>query len=203
MQKAIEARYPGIYKDVDELKQDYPDFSPQIRQWSDDLSFLFGRGRYAVRLPEEEVIISKTGMVKTTRRCSVEGKAGCKIIPPKHPSLGVVGTLQLGAPSHSPITKYKISWSGTSDGTILTNGHCFAAYKASDEPLELTISVEGFLPIVIKNIYGNRLIAATFDKERNHYGTIRISTDTFNQSKTCLQSVRDQWPNVGGWAWKR
>lgn len=201
VQAAIEHSYPDIYADLPDLRRDYPDFEPRVRQWSDDLVFLFGEGLYAVRMPEEEVLVTADGQVKTTRSCGSEG-ADCSIMAPKEPLMGVVGTVQLGLPDYPAADRLHVAWNGT-PGSVLVVGHCFAAYKASAEPLELSLTVPGYDPIVIKNGHGYWLVAATADSEFNYYSSMRIPQSIFTASKECSETARETWPNVGGWAWKR
>lgn len=137
IQSAIEYSYPSIYDDLEDLRKDYPKFRPRVRRWSDDLIFLFGEGLYAVQLPEEEVLITAEGKVKTTRTCGSEG-ADCSLVSPLNPNLGVVGTVQLGDQDYVPAEKLVVRWKG-SPGYVYVDGNCFAAFKSSAEPLALAL----------------------------------------------------------------
>lgn len=201
IQSAIQFSYPSIYGDLSELRKDYPGFTPRVRQWSDNLIFLFGEGLYAVRLPEEEVLVTGDGRAKTSRGCNSEG-ADCILIVPQEPKLSIVGTVQLGAPDYPIAEGLDVSWKGAA-GYINVVGNCFAASKSSTEPLVLVLKVPGRDPLEISGTYGARLIAATFDSKGTYYGTGRISESMFLDSKTCSKQAREKWPNVGGWAWKR
>ncbi len=201
IQSAIQYSYPSIYSDLPDLRMDYPGFTPRIRRWSDDSVFLFGEGLYAVRMPEEEVLVTADGKAKTTRGCgSVE--ADCTRVVPQNPELGIVGTVQLGGPDYPVAQGLEVSWKG-SPGPVYVVGHCFAAFKSSAEPLELSLNVPGYKPIEISGVYGARLIAANFDSKFNYYASMRIPRTTFLDSKTCSEDARANWPNVGGFAWKR
>jgi hypothetical protein len=201
IESAIRGAYPSIYTNLGDLRKDYPNFTPRVRRWSDDLSFLFGAGDYAVRLPEEEVIVAPNGQVKTTRKCgSLE--AECELVVPELPELGVVGTVQLGPPGYEPAQDLRVTWDGGS-GYVFTRGHCFAALKAAKEPLRLSISIAGRDPVVIEGRYGHLLVAVTETKEGHYYANMRISKEAFLTSNTCASEARAAWPNVGGWAWKR
>lgn len=201
IQSAIQYSYPSIYSDLPDLKSDYPDFSPRVRRWSDDLIFMFGEGLYAVRMPEEEVLVTANGRAKAFRNCGSE-ESDCTLIAPQKPELGIVGTAQLGSPDYLVARGLEVKWKG-SPGYVYVVGHCFAAFKSSAEPLELTLNVPGQKPIEISGVYGSRLIAANFDSKSNHYASMRIPKSTFIESKTCSEVARANWPNVGGFAWKR
>jgi hypothetical protein len=201
IRSAIQYAYPSVYDHLSDLRKDYPGFTPRIRRWSDNLVFLFGEGLYAVQMPEEEVLITADGTVKTTRTCGSEG-ADCDLVPPAKPELGVVGTVQLGDHDYATAENLEITWEGT-PGYVYVVGHCFAAFKASAEPLRLSLSVPGYKPIVIQNVFGTRLVAATVDPRSNYYSSMRIPRPMFVDSKACAAQARAAWPNVGGWAWKR
>ncbi|THF55606.1 hypothetical protein [Pseudothauera rhizosphaerae] len=93
IQAAIGHRYPSIYRDLHDLRRDYPDFTPRIRRWSDEWTFLFGKGLYAVQMPEEEVIVTADGQAKTMRECG-RADARCSLVAPRNPEFGIVGTVQ-------------------------------------------------------------------------------------------------------------
>lgn len=201
IQAAIQSSYSSIYSDLSELREDYPGFTPRIRRWSDDLTFLFGEGLYAVQMPEEEVLVTADGRAKATRGCGSEG-ADCTLVAPKNPELGVTGTVQLGPPDYPRAEGLEISWKGAA-GYVHVVGNCFAAFKSSEEPLVLLLKLPGHDPIEISGVYGTRLIAVTSDSKGSYYGTMRIPKAMFLESKACSERARANWPNVGGWAWKR
>jgi len=201
IQSAIEFEYPSIYKDISELQQDYPGFSPRVRRWSDRWIFVFGEGLYAVRLPEEEVLVTANGIAKTTRGCGGE-EADCELVVPAKPELDLVGTVQLGDHDYAPAEGIEVVWEGA-PGYTYTNGHCFAAFKASTEALNISISAPGHKPLVIGDTFGARLVAVTLSSRGHHYSSMRIPKSMFEESKACAAQARAAWPNVGGWAWKR
>ncbi len=202
IQAAIESSYQSIYRDLTELRTDYPGFTPRIRRWSDDLVFLFGEGLYAVQMPEEEVLVTASGVAKANRTCGSEGSE-CVVVPPRQLELEVVGTVQIDAPDYPAASNFEVSWKGES-GSVNIVGHCFVAAKSSmTEPLELSIHVPGYDPIVMRNVFGSRLVAATASHKFNYYSSMRIPKAMFMTSKTCSKEARAEWPNVGGWAWKR
>jgi hypothetical protein len=201
IRSAIQFSYPSIYNDLSDLRKDYPGFSPRVRQWSSDLVFLFGEGLYAVQMPEEEVLVTETGIAKTMRSCG-SPEADCTLLTPQSPRLGIVGTMQLGAPDFPLAQRLEVSWKGT-PGDVNVVGHCFAAFKSSTEPLTLVLKVPGHKPLEMTPGYGARLVAVTFDTNATYYGSGRIPESMFLNSRTCSKQARESWPNVGGWAWKR
>ncbi len=110
--------------------------------------------------------------------------------------------MQLGEKGYPPAKDFTVEWIGEEKGEVFIKGHCFYAYKRSDEPLILSINGLGYKPIQIKNRYGTRLVAITLS-HNNYYSSMRISKDLFLNSSTCSPEIRELWPNVGGWAWKR
>lgn len=201
VQAAIDDTYPGIYPDLAALRQDYPGFEPRVRRWSDDLLFLFGDGLYAVRMPEEEVILTRDGRYETTRRCgSVESE--CERVAPRSPFMGVTGTVQLGDPDFAIAHDLQVRWRGT-PGEVRIVGHCFWAFKASTEPLVLEIAVPGHNSMTLDDFYGRRLVAIQLSTQGSYYGAGRLSKADFEESRDCSQEARARWPNVGGASWKR
>lgn len=201
VQAAIDSVYPGIYGDLGALRQDYPGFDPRVRRWSDDLLFLVGEGLYAVRMPEEEVIMTRDGAFRTTRTCgSVESH--CEHVAPRIPLMGVVGTVQLGDPDFAIARNLQVHWRGTA-GEVRVVGHCFWAFKASSEPLVLEIAVPGHNSMTLEGFNGHRLVAIQLSTQGSYYGTARLSRTAFEQSRDCSEQARAGWPNVGGAAWKR
>ena len=204
IQSAIEYSYPNIYGDLSDLRQDYPGFTPVIKKWNGSFAFLLGAGRYYVTMPEEAAIISSDGKAKTSRNCVPLGSHNplCILTAPKVLELGITGTIQLDEKGYPPAKDFTIEWEGKDKGEVYIREHCFYAYKRSDEPLILNIRSSGFRPLQIKNRYGTRLVAITLSAN-NYHSSIRIPKNLFLNSNTCSPEIRESWPNVGGWAWKR
>lgn len=201
VQAAIDSSYADIYPDLPALRHDYPGFEPRVRRWSDDLLFLFGEGLYAVRMPEEEVILTRDGAYQTTRNCgSVE--SDCERVAPHDPSMGVVGTVQLGDPDYAVAHDLDVHWRGGA-GEVHIVGHCFWAFKASSEPLVLEIAVPGINGMTLEDFNGKRLVAIQLSTRGSYYGTTRLSNADFEQSRGCSEQARAAWPNIGGAGWKR
>lgn len=79
LSKAIQYSYGDEYLTVNELFQDYPGYTPEIRKWPIVRSPIYPV-RYSVRMPEQLVIFDKYGRSMTSRTCgSVEGY--CEKIP--------------------------------------------------------------------------------------------------------------------------
>ena len=152
-------------------------------------------------MPEEEVLVTAGGEAKASRTCGGTD-AHCTLATPQNPELAIVGTVLLAVSDYPIAQGLKVTWKG-SPGHVYVVGHCFAAYKSSTEPLELSLNIPGHEPIEVSGVYGTRLIAAFFNSNGNHYASMRIPKTTFLQSKTCSAWARENWPNVGGFAWKR
>ncbi|MFL6625629.1 MAG: hypothetical protein ACJ8IK_04345 [Burkholderiaceae bacterium] len=201
VQAAVDYSYPSIYLDLAALRQDYPGFAPRVRRWSDNVLFLVGEGLYAVQMPEEEVIVRRDGKVVTTRRCgSVE--ADCARVAPRFPVMGVVGTVQLGDPDYAVARHLQVRWQGT-PGEVRIVGHCFWAWKASSEPLVLTITEPGHNSMDLDGVDGRVLVAVQLSKQGSYFASTRLSKAAFEQARDCTPAVRESWPNIGGAAWKR
>lgn len=216
---AVRHSYPNIYANLKEMQTDYSKFEPQVRYWGswswqvDNglLEKIFGLTRYQVRMPEEIVMVNVDGKADFSRGDSdCLGDSGCSLTPPDNPEQGIVGTVQLGGPSYEVTNDFSVEWDGekSNDMTtwgnknkenILTSGHCFSAYIKSPQLYKLTVSPKGAESKTIQQGYGFYLVAITSDA----YSAMRISKAEFLKSKSCDENVRKEWPNVGGYAWKR
>ncbi len=81
LREAISYSYRDRYSNADELANDHPGYSPQIRRWPDVRDSLSPK-RYSVRLPEQLVIFDKDGKLRTSRTCGHVGGL-CSKIPRK------------------------------------------------------------------------------------------------------------------------
>ena len=82
------------YANIEDLRRDYPGFTPRIRLWREDPWFMPASfRRYSVQLPEKLVIFDPDGNVRTTRTCGTVG-GDCEAVAPIHPERGIVGSVQ-------------------------------------------------------------------------------------------------------------
>ncbi len=80
---AIRYAYNNVYANLDELRQDYPGFTPSIRLWGDDPWYQpTSARRYSVQLPKELVILDPSGAARTIRACGSTG-GYCKAVKPR------------------------------------------------------------------------------------------------------------------------
>lgn len=212
IETAIRYEYNSVYESLEDLRQDYPGFTPKIQPWSDKISMWLGIGLYSIELPEALILIDINGNVRSSRSCgSVDGN--CTVVPPQHPELGVVGTLQYGAPNYEIVKDYEVNWSRKNEGTVFISEHCFSAFSNNAIGLELKIApqTQNSVPIGFRNTYGYYLIAAYFqspDKKSDSlpsstYSSKRISKSLFLKSASCNQEIRNSWPRIGVNPWKR
>ncbi|HSH72404.1 MAG TPA: hypothetical protein VK974_05035 [Methylophilaceae bacterium] len=216
---AIRHSYPNIYSNLKDLQHDYSKFKPEVRYWGSWswqvenglIAKLFGLTRYQVRLPEEIVIVNVDGKADFSRSdtgCSGDG--GCPLTPPDNTEQGIVGTVQLGGPNYEVSKDFSVEWDGEvkddmttwgkkNGGDIFISNHCFSAYIKSSRLNRLVVSPKEANPTSIRQGYGFYLVAITSDA----YSAMRISKAEFLKSKSCNKEVREAWPNIGGWAWKR
>ncbi len=193
IQSAINFSYKESYKNLEDLRKDYPNFTPNIRRWSSRLAVFFGGVLYAVSLPEEDVITQFNGEVRTTRECgSVESR--CTLTPPLPPELSVIGRIKIeneDGSLHSD--QFNLYWQG-GGGSISVYGNCFIAYKQSDKALKIIIEVPGHRPSEVDKAYGYMEYKNTFRYDERidagkGYSTgssrRRISKARFEQLKTC------------------
>jgi hypothetical protein len=84
----------GNYANIEQLRKDYPGFTPRIRLWGEDHWFMpVSFRRYSVQMPKKLVIFDSDGNFLTTRDCGTVG-GDCKPVTPVHPERGMVGTVQ-------------------------------------------------------------------------------------------------------------
>lgn len=214
---AIRYNYPDIYSNLDDLKKDYSTFQPEISYWKDWTgeagtmfwNKFFGMRDYQVRLPDAVVIVEADGKARFSRNCGDNWFCSPQIIP-DHPKLGIVGTVQYGAPNYETAKDFSIRWINGSKGKVFISGHCFSAFSTSEKPT-LEISSPGKKTLTIEGRYGYGLSAVflTDKAEAETKGfwqgasAMKIPESEFLKSQSCDQAVRKAWPNVGGFAWKR
>ena len=206
---AIKYNYPDIYSGADDLRKDYSSFTPQISYWGNwvgdethVLNKLLGIKHYEVRLPDAVVVTDVDGNALFSRSCS--DNSWCSpLVAPDHPILGIVGTVQYGAPNYEIANDFSVHWTTETQGKVLTYEHCFSAFNGGSKNPSLTIRAAGRDPITIDGRFGYYLMAFTFDEKGTYYGTMKISESEFLKSQSCSKEARRAWPNVGGFAWKR
>lgn len=199
VETAIRYSYGDIYSSLDELRADYPGFTPRVRLWGSDF-WLFPESfrRYSVELPEELVILDTYGTPRATRSCgSVEGD--CELVMPAHPEKGIVGTIQYGAPTYAVAEDFELEWQGDPKAEFFKSGHCFSAYSQFPAAKSLIIRLQGAESKPIQTSFGFFLLVNIGDR----YATERISKADFIKSKYCNSKARAAWPNIGWSGWKR
>ncbi len=208
---AIRYNYPDIYSNQADLKRDYSSFTPQISYWKDwtgengnmVMNKLFGMRDYQVRLPDAVVIVDANGKARYSRSFVDEST-----MIPNHPKLGIVGTVQYAETDHPVARDFSIRWVNGSTGKVFISGHCFSAFSESEKPA-LEISAPDRQPLTIEKEYGYRLAVIFLTKTSDVHGwyqgpsSMKIPETIFLKSQTCDTAVRKEWPNVGGYAWKR
>jgi len=205
---AIRFSYPGIYKDLQELKKDYSDFEPEVRYWGSwswqvengIFEKLVGLTNYQVRLPEEIVMVTKDGVAQFSRAdSSCNDDRGCPFAIPDKPEQGIVGTVQYGPPNYETAPNFTLEWLGTNSGRFLKYEHCFSTYIHTPINLPLMVKPQGVDAKIIQKGYGFYLVSVRSDG----YASMRISKAAFEKFRSCDKNVRNSWPNVGGAAWRR
>jgi hypothetical protein len=155
---AIEAAYQPAYSNLDELRADYPGYTPEIRYWGAwNLEYqnallhkLVGFTRYQVRLPQSTAIVNTAGKVISIQGCDTDP---CPpVVLPAHPEFGVIGTVEI-APSYDDVTDFEARWSsGTTD--VFQAGNCFSTYKEGIENDTLTVHHDGAHSLTIRSRFG-------------------------------------------------
>jgi hypothetical protein len=204
---AIRANYQPQYRNLEELRTDYPGFTPEVRYWNAwNLEWknslfdkLLGFTRYQVRLPQSTAILDTAGKVVSIQGCDTDP---CPpVVFPVHPEFGVIGTVQI-APSYDPVTDFEARWSSGA-AEVLQAGNCFSAHKEGIDKDTLTISQDGAYPLTLRNQLGFFRIGVQLHPEMPGapYGTggyrqQRITKAEFLKWKSCSQEARDEWPDL-------
>ena len=187
------------YANIEDLRRDYPGFTPRIRLWREDPWFMPAScRRYSVQLPEKLVIFDPDGNVRTTRTCGTVG-GDCEAVAPIHPERGIVGTVQFGGPDYAVATDFEIEWPDNPEAIFFKSGHCFSAYSQSSNWQDLIIRPKGARPMYVTTGFGFFLVAG----KGEGFAVCRISRELFDRSRSCSSDAKAAWPNVGGAAWKR
>jgi hypothetical protein len=206
IETAIKHEYKSVYKGLEDLRLDYPGFMPEVQSWSDGIIGV-SDGLYSISLPEKLIIMDIKGNVVTSRACGSSEGESCRVIPPRKPILGIVGTLQYdNAPKFEAVRDYKASWSDKDRGTVLTSSNCFSAFSDNAIGLELTIAPQtrNAVPIDFRNTYGYYFVRACFQspdlkREPQYFSTFqnqRISKSLFLQLASCSQDVSNPSPEL-------
>lgn len=204
---AVLFSYPDIYSNVHELRNDYSHFEPEVRYWGNWssqsenglLQKLAGAGRYEVRLPEEIVTVNVDGKAEFSRRngdCPPDNS--CPIVQPDNPERGIVGTVQMGTSDYPIVKDFLVRWQDGKGGPAFVSGHCFSMHRSSADGGAAWV-LAGGNATTMRTGAGFYLVAII----GNTYASTRISKAEFLRSRSCDPAVRQNWPNIGGWAWKR
>jgi hypothetical protein len=202
---AIKAFYQPAYSNLDELRADYPGYTPEIRYWGAwNLEYqnallhkLVGYTRYQVRLPQSTAIVNTAGKVVSIQGCDTDP---CPpVVLPAHPEFGVIGTVEI-APSYDDVTYFEARWSsGTTD--VFQAGNCFSTYKEGIEKDTLTVRHDGAHPLTIRTLFGYfrigvQLNPAMPNRTAGGYRQHRITKAEFLKWQSCSQEARDEWPDL-------
>ena len=205
---AVRYSYPDIYADARALRKDYSHFEPKVRYWGNGSSQvenglvqkLFGVARYEVRLPEEIVMVNVDGKAEFSRGLGdCPSDNGCPPALPDNPERGVVGTVQLGQPDYPVAKDLLVRWQDGKGSPAFVSGHCFSIHRHSTAGGTLRVTAPGGVAATIRPGAGFYLVAVT----GGGHSFIRISKAVFLRSRSCDPAIRKDWPNVGGWSWKR
>lgn len=214
IQNAVRLAYPSIYEDLAALRVDYPGFAPEVRYrqsqsygWK---SVLFdaplGFGNYEVKLPDVVVTLKIDGKARYTRDCASDG---CEIVAPAHPVFGVVGTVQMDAPTYDIVTDFRPDWADGSQSEVFQTGHCFSAYSQANPSAALILSSAEAKPLEIRPRFGFYLVAARLvpktekDWVKGVYSQKRITLQEFLKWKSCSAAAKEEWPDIAGSWWQR
>jgi hypothetical protein len=213
IRNAIPEAYPGIYKDLADLRVDYPGFAPQVRYWGtwraefrdSLLERVLGFASYQVKLPDAVVTLHLDGKARISLGCD---GGNCEITAPAHPVFGVIGTVQRDAPSYDIVPEFRAYWSDGRPGDVAKNVHCFSASSQTNPPAALIIAGVGSKPLEIRPRFGFYLVAARVvppdDKDwvKGAYSARRITRAQFLAWRSCAPSVKSEWPDFAGSWWK-
>jgi hypothetical protein len=190
--------YGDNYKNLEELRIDYPGFTPRVRLWAED-DWTFGEiNYYSVNIPEYLVIYNKDGTWNNTRKCGFVG-GNCQIIAPAHPEKGIVGTLQYGEPTYAMAENFELEWQGDPKAVFFKSGHCFSAYSQSPASEDFIIRLQGAESSQFMTDFGFFLLVNIGGRHTMQ----RISKAQFIQLKSCSREARAAWPDIGWSSWKR
>ncbi len=198
IEQAVQRAYPGVYSSLQDLREDYPGFTPRVRALTDITSDVL-YDYYTVDLPSVMVIFDDREVWQDNAACrSVMGD--CDMVRPANPILGIVGTVRFGDGIAAPAINLNVKWLGlqdTNSGEVTVNRNCFAGFASSQDPFQLSVGVDGAaMPVEFKNKYGYYLVAITFENGFTHHKEIQVSKSTFESARTCDVKDLGKWPNI-------
>ncbi len=215
IQNAITKAYPGIYRDLTDLRVDYPGFAPEVRYWcawrsefaDSFLERLLGFANYQVKLPDAVVRVDIDGKARLSLDCN---NGNCAVATPAHPVFGVIATVQLDdAPYYPVVPDFRAYWSDGPSDDVAKDRHCVSAYSQANPQAAFVIDSPGAKPLKIEPRFGFYLVAARLvpqgDKNwvKGAYEMRRITRGQFLAWRSCAARTKAEWPDfVGSW-WKR
>ena len=145
MDAAVAFAYPEAYADLDELRNDYAHFRPEVSYWDswdyqDSVEVgdkLLGRTEYQIRLPDLVVVADIHGQPLYHFPLDEEQQ-----VIPDRPILGLIGDIQ-DLREAAPVNEtLGLRWSNPQYGEAEIHDNCFSAFSplSREQHLELTSS---------------------------------------------------------------
>ncbi|MDC7827081.1 hypothetical protein PQS90_18150 [Pseudomonas sp. BLCC-B13] len=141
---AVAFAYPEAYADLDELRNDYAHFRPEVLYWGsrndqiiDVADKLLGRTEYQIRLPDLVVVADIHGQPLYHFPLDEEQQ-----VIPDRPILGLIGDIQ-DLREAAPVNEtLGLRWSNPQYGEAEIHDNCFSALSplSREQHLELTSS---------------------------------------------------------------
>lgn len=198
---AIQYGFNALHKNLDSLRQDYPDFTPEVKHASPNGSAYLhylgigdGLGKFSIRLPDQLVIVDSNGHPETRHACGTE-TADCEVVVPVVPELGVTGSFFYEDAQGNTTPAIDIAAYWGRDGQVETLANCIWSFTADVTQQKLTVETisNGALHYETKDMYGYYKVNVHFKTTHENgqasgyrYGLIeRLSKEQFLAYKAC------------------
>lgn len=200
--RAIRYGFSALYDNLEALRKDYPDFTPEVKHWSGQgsayLHYLHmgaGLGRYSIRLPDQLIIVDASGQPESSLLCG-SGKADCVTIAPVFSELGIIGRFYYVDSQGGKTPAIDIAASWENHGQVETREHCIWAHTSdvTDQKLTVQTMSDRALPYETRDMYGYYNLEVDFqvndaDKAAAPYryaSLQRLTREQFMAQKGCV-----------------
>lgn len=160
--KAIQYGFNSIHDNLDSLRQDYPNFTPEVKHWSPHGSAYLhyldigeGLGKFSIRLPDQLIIVDSEGHPETHLSCGTETDV-CEVIMPMTPELGVTGSFFYEDSQGNTTPAIDIAAYWGREGRVETLANCIWSFTPDASRQKLTVEsvTNRALPYETKDLFG-------------------------------------------------
>lgn len=203
--QAIKYGFNAVHESLTSLREDYPDFTPEIKHWSEGGSaYLYyldvgeGLGLFSIRLPDQLIIVDSEGNPQARHLCGSD-TADCEVVTPKVPALGITGSFFYATSDGALTPAVDIAAYWERQGQVETLANCIWSFTSDVTEQKLTVDTisNRASPYETKDMYGYYKVVVHFegDEEKKHaagyhYAMLeRLTKEQFLAYRACNNDV--------------